>query len=178
MVPRWRHLALILLPQIYGEERPDSLYSLFFKLNIRRRDALKSDDTEELARIHAFAEWCACHEERYIWNAAGVAFYEHLFDRGVAIDRVIPWLSAKVYADVKGLLEWRLGADRAVEIEQAMQRRKTSHGPLIRSTLDLHLDQLRENYKNNAAGAVSPCLRPPTPQQKDKKQSTDKAIIE
>ncbi len=154
MVPRWRQLAQALLPEVYGEERPDTLYSFFFTLSPRGHDALKSDNTDELARIHAFTEWCVCHEQRYIWNAAGVAFYEHLFDSDVAVERVVPWLSAEVYARVKGLLEWRLGADMAAEIEHAMQRRKTSHGALIRSTLDLHLDQLREDYKTQAAGSA------------------------
>jgi hypothetical protein len=31
-----------------------------------------------------------------LWNAAGVAFYEHLFDYPPYSERVIPWWSARI----------------------------------------------------------------------------------
>ncbi|WP_282608291.1 hypothetical protein [Pelagibius sp. Alg239-R121] len=150
-VPRWRHLAKALLPELYDKERPETLYFLFFDLNPLADKALKSGDTDQLARIYAFTEWCFCHKERYIWNAAGVGFYENLFDRDADVDQVVSWLSRSTYDGVKGLFEWRLESAKAKEIDLAMNARSNSYEELIQMTLAMHLDQMRRDFKRKAS---------------------------
>ena len=147
MIPRWRQLARALLPEIFEEERPDSLYAFFSDLSRCRHKAHKAGDDGQLARIHAFASWCARHKEQYIWNAAGVAFYEHLFDGDAQPEQVVPWLSRQAYADIKGLLAWRLGEEKAAEIDQVMSRRGGAYDQRVQSTLIEHLTILAKAQK-------------------------------
>ena len=94
----WRHRALTLFPEL----RPDLMYRsynvywLFFELLPMARKAFDSNDTTMLRRIFGFAEWCAGQTAKDLWNSAGVAFYEHLFDRPAYSERVVKWLSPRV----------------------------------------------------------------------------------
>ena len=94
----WRRRALELFPQLRRDlqSRDYSVYLLFFDLKPMLRVAHDADDTEELRRIYGFAEWCSRQTAKDLWNAAGVAFYEHLFDYPEYSERVIPWLSPRV----------------------------------------------------------------------------------
>jgi hypothetical protein len=78
----WRRKAIELFPDLRSEvEDPDAtIYSVFFALLPRCREAHDRDDTSELEKIYGFAEWCASQKAKDLWNSAGVAFYEHLFD--------------------------------------------------------------------------------------------------
>jgi hypothetical protein len=94
----WRRRALELFPQLRGEitGRDCSVYSLFFELKPMLRAAFDAGDTDLLGRIFGFAEWCSSQTAKELWNPAGVAFYEHLFDYPQYSEQVIPWLSPHV----------------------------------------------------------------------------------
>ena len=94
----WRRCALELFPQL-GQELNDgeySVYMLFFDLEPLLRKAHDAGDTQLLQNIYGFAEWSSQQTDKDLWNAAGVAFYEHLFDYPAYSERVITWLSPSV----------------------------------------------------------------------------------
>jgi hypothetical protein len=101
-------------------QRPDfSIYMVFFELLPRVRKAHQDGDTETLRRVYGFAEWCFEQTAKDMWNAAGVAFYEHLFDSHRSLwPEFVRWLSPRVVEGCMGLWEWRL-----VEEELAVVRR-------------------------------------------------------
>lgn len=103
----WRRRALELFPELRRDlTGPDyTVYSVFFDLKPMLRDAFDRDDTELVRRIFGFAEWCAAQTAEELWNAAGVAFYEHLFDYPAYSERVVPWLSPGVVYTHWGLWE-------------------------------------------------------------------------
>lgn len=150
MVPRWRDLARVMLPEIYAEERPDSIYDLFLEMKVRIRTLHESGDTEQLARIHAFAEWSSSHGEFYLSNAADVGFYEGLFDRGVPVEQVVPWLCHGTFEDVKDLFEHRYNSVTVKRIEQAMIDRDKSHETLIHRTLIKHMNLLCKEFERKS----------------------------
>ncbi len=84
-----------------------SVYMVFFDLYILFEDANPANDVDLLQRIFAYAEWCSKQHAMDLWNAAGVAFYEHLFDRREDWDKVIPFLSPSVICVHMGLWEAR-----------------------------------------------------------------------
>ncbi len=150
MVPRWRDLAQVMLPEIYSEERPDSIYDLFLEMKVRICALHESGGTDQLARIHAFAEWSSAHQEYYISNAADVSFYEDLFDRGVPVEQIVPWLCRDRYEEVKGLFEYMFQPATVRRIEQAMTDRDKSHETLIHRTLIKHLNLLSEEFERKS----------------------------
>lgn len=91
----WRRRALESFPQLKRDlNRKDyTVYSLFFDLLVMVRAAHENEDDELLRLIYAYPEWCAQQPAKDVWNAAGVSFYEHLFDLPDAARRVIPRLS-------------------------------------------------------------------------------------
>ena len=108
-----------------------SLYQVFFALLPMVQEAHRASDVDLLLRGYAFAEWCARHRTRSIWNAAGVAFYEHLFDTGLCAEQVVPWLTSETYADVKGLFAMRADGAVASGIEHAKRARRESQATRI-----------------------------------------------
>jgi hypothetical protein len=115
----------------YAGSQLRSVYHVFFALLPLVREAHCAANNDLLLRGYAFAEWCAQHQSKDLSNAAGVAFYEHLFDGGQSSEEVVPWLTAETYADVKGLLAARLGDALANQIEHAMRARRQTHGPAL-----------------------------------------------
>jgi hypothetical protein len=87
-----------------------TIYDVFYQLLGRVHEAHVRGDTEELRRIYSYAEWCFHQPEQDIWNAAGVAFYEHLVDEPVTLRGIPEWLCADVFLGVSGLFEARLPA--------------------------------------------------------------------
>ncbi len=75
--------------------------------------------------MFGFAEWCAEQQAKALWNAAGVCFYEHLFDgtnwpyRG----EVVKWLSPRMIADCWGLWKAWLPAEKFAEVERLISQR-------------------------------------------------------
>jgi hypothetical protein len=103
----WRRRALELFPDLRRElsRRGYSVYSLFFDLKPLLREAFDRGDAELVRRIFGFAEWCAKQSAQPLWNAAGVSFYEHLFDYPAYSERMVPWLSPVVVFNHWGLWE-------------------------------------------------------------------------
>ena len=110
----WRRLALAFFPEERRTlQRPlyiDSYYSLYSWVFLPRcREAHAAGDHRTLRKIYAHAEWCLRQNER-AWDlaiAVRVCFYEHLFDRREDWERVIPYLSAKVYEGCWPIWEYR-----------------------------------------------------------------------
>jgi hypothetical protein len=128
---RWQSFAKEMLPEVWtalwqqedwNPGSSDSLMQLFFILRPAAQAAHRKHDEEFLFRAYAFAQWCASQPEREIWNPAGVAFFEHVFDDAKPND-IVPWISPKVLADIESLLEFRLGAERCREIKKAFAAR-------------------------------------------------------
>jgi hypothetical protein len=78
-------------------------------------DAHKRRDHDALGRARGFAEWCLHQKSKDISNAAGVCFYENLFDDPKLSNSVIPWLGSFVVENCKDL--WR-GKISVVEIQK------------------------------------------------------------
>ena len=98
----WRRKVLALFPDLQpAAQRPNnSIYTVFFELLPRVREAHQEGDAEMLRRIYGFAEWCLEQKAKDIWNAAGVAFYEHLFDSHRSLwSQFVRWLSPRVVED-------------------------------------------------------------------------------
>ncbi len=106
----WRRKALELFPDLRRAlQKPGySIYQLFFDLLPMVDVAHSESDEDMLRRSYGFAEWCLAQKD--LWNAAGVAFYEHLFD-GDELDWAerVRWLTPNVIRDVWGLWELVLG---------------------------------------------------------------------
>lgn len=116
----WRRKALELFPDLRAEiQAPElSIYQLFFELLPRCRDAHDRDDVAELERIYGFAEWCSKQKSKDLWNAAGVAFYEHLADSNRTLRAIPQWVSKAVFEDIAVLLEARVGTERVAELRK------------------------------------------------------------
>ena len=123
----WRRKALALFPDLRSDlERGDyTLNMLFFDLLPGSREAHQHDDRETLQRIYGFAEWCMSQSESELWNAAGVSFYEHVFDEPALRGEVVKWLSPAVVEDVRELWEAQLKTYEFREIDSLLRARST-----------------------------------------------------
>ncbi|MBX7102518.1 MAG: hypothetical protein K1X57_00450 [Gemmataceae bacterium] len=107
----WRRKVLNFFPELRDDAQRDdfTIYMAFFELLPRVREAHHSCDTESLRMIYGFAEWCFEQKAKQMWNAAGVAFYEHLFDGPRSMwPEIVRWLSPRVVDGCMGLWECRL----------------------------------------------------------------------
>ena len=60
-----------------------------------------------------------------MWNGAGVAFYEHLFDDHPSLwPELVQWLSPSVIEGVWGLWECRLSADELANVKRLFEGRR------------------------------------------------------
>jgi hypothetical protein len=111
----WRRKALEYFPQLRRQlnRKEYSIYLLYFDLLPMSRAAHANSNRDLLRRTYEYAEWCLRQRSEALWNPAGVAFYEHLFDRRgeVPWPEVAAWLSPFVVWMVWGLWEWRLVPD-------------------------------------------------------------------
>ena len=122
----WRRIALDMFPQFERNLRSSRIgytsYSLLGDLRIEAERAHARGDDAELEKIYGFAEWCSRQPAEVLWNAAGVSFYEHLFEGQDTIERVVPWLSGYVIRKHWDLWEvWY--EDRWEEIRPHLERR-------------------------------------------------------
>ncbi|MEA2583384.1 MAG: hypothetical protein QOF33_1469 [Thermomicrobiales bacterium] len=112
----WHRRALDSFPSLRRElrDREYSIYHLFFDLLPMARDAHETADLATLTRIYAFAEWCYVQHACDLWNAAAVAFNEHVFDEGTHApwEQIVPWLAPSIIRDVWTLWEVRLSPSR------------------------------------------------------------------
>jgi hypothetical protein len=123
----WRRKVLDQFPQLKAEaSRPGfSVYSAFFELLPMVREAHLDGDTELLKRIYGFAEWCMRQPNKELWNPAGVAFYEHLFDSHPSIwHEIVCWLSPEVIKNCDSLWEWRLTQADSMKVRELIANRR------------------------------------------------------
>jgi len=106
----WRRKAIDLFPELRHEfEQADAtIYQVFVELLPRVRDAHDRGDTGELERIYGFASWCYRQKAEELWNAAAVAFYEHLVDSRRTLEQIPYWLEPDIFEGCKGLFAARL----------------------------------------------------------------------
>jgi hypothetical protein len=116
----WRRKAIESFPDLrYELEDPKcTIYSVFFELQSRCREAHDRNDTKDLEKIYGFADWCASQKESDLWNAAGVAFYEHLADSNRLLESIPLWVRKPIFEDIAGLLEARVGAERVAQLRK------------------------------------------------------------
>jgi len=122
----WRHRALALFPELRRDLNGEgySIYQLFFDLVPRLEKAHADEDDLFLKRAYGFASWCASQKAKDLWNAAGVAFYEHVFDRWNQRHAVVPWLSPQAIADSWSLWELRLNPAQLSELRTLFANRR------------------------------------------------------
>lgn len=130
----WRRKALAIFPELATElnEPKYAIYQLFFDLTPMAEQGHRNRDTDLLGKIYGFAEWCLNQSDKDLWNSAGAAFYEHLFDERSMWDQLVPWLSPEVISQVQGLRAIHLfgqcgGKDKTVRfvvLELPVSRRR------------------------------------------------------
>ena len=118
----WRRRAIELFPELQAElNRPDyTINLLFFDLYSAVGEAHRAHDDKRLADIYGFAEWCARQGSQPIWNSAGVAFYEHVFDEPRLSEAVAAWLPADIRANHLGLWEARLEPEAFERVKKVL----------------------------------------------------------
>ena len=101
----WREKAVYLFPEFREDLRdPEySIYTLFSDLINSTWKAHRRNDDQYLRWAYGFAEWCFNQEEKDLWNAAGVSFYEDLFLEIDIGEKIVPWLSPDVIPDLRNL---------------------------------------------------------------------------
>ncbi|MFY9550333.1 MAG: hypothetical protein WAU32_04220 [Thermoanaerobaculia bacterium] len=122
----WRRRARELFPELSRELAVDaySVHQLFFDLVPRVEQAHADGNEEFLKRAYGFAGWCGSQNGKDLWNAAGVAFFEHAFDRWNQRHLVVPWLSPQVIADSWPLWESRLNRVQLSELRELFEKRR------------------------------------------------------
>jgi hypothetical protein len=122
-VSAWRRKAIEMFPE-WRQELEDgeefSPYAVWFEVLPRAREAHREGDTELLRRIYGYAEW-SLRQSGELRNAAGVTFYEHLFDEPWMRPLVVPWLSRSVIEEVRQLWEARLAPAEMREVEKLIK---------------------------------------------------------
>jgi hypothetical protein len=125
-VSAWRRRAIEAFPELAAElNRPDaSLYVLFAELLPRVRDAHLAGDKAALDAIYGFASWCFRQRGGDVSNAAGVGFYEHLFDSHPRIwPDVLRRLEPTTIRDVMPLWEAMLRPDTLERVRPLIEQR-------------------------------------------------------
>lgn len=124
----WRRRAIELFPDLREEivDPDNSIYFLFGGLRHRAWKAHAEDDAAELAKIYGFAAWCYGQRTGELANAAGVAFYEHLFDATKDRDlwaKIVARIDPRIARDVWGLWELRLTESELVDLRRLFTHR-------------------------------------------------------
>ncbi len=121
----WRQKALAEFPCLRADlsDNGFSVYMLFFELVPMVREAHRTSNTDLQRRIYEFAEWCFSQEEKDLWNSAGVAFYEHLFDEPDHWEQTVSWLSLGVIEGCWSLWTYSLSYLEVRRLRAFIQRR-------------------------------------------------------
>ncbi len=115
----WRAKAAELLPELSAALHEGwSVHLFLWELQDLLREAHRAKNLGVLRRGYCFADWCLNQPERFLANAAAVSFYEHIFDDWEMRHEVLPWLPAQAIEQVRALWEWRLPADRLLEVDR------------------------------------------------------------
>jgi hypothetical protein len=120
----WRKKAIELLPGLKPEfNRADlTIYDVFIYLLPATVQAHKQNDKVLLKQYYDFAAWCFRQKEKDLWNAAGVAFYEHLGGFSETFNEMHLWIDKQVYNQIKGLLELRLPKEKLSSLDKRYAR--------------------------------------------------------
>lgn len=116
----WRNKAIEIAPALQREfESPDfSIYSVFSELlNLLQESCIKND-VQKIQSIYDYAEWCFAQNDQKLWNATGVAFYEHLGDHDEIYLSIPARLKKEIYKDIRGLLQLRLDSDKLNKLDK------------------------------------------------------------
>jgi hypothetical protein len=116
----WRRKAIELFADLRNEIQHGeaTIYTVFFELLPRCRQAHRDGNEEELQKIYGYTEWCFRQKTKDLWNAAGVSFYEHLGDYKETRDAMHKWVKPDIFEDVAGLLEYRMGEKEFAKIRK------------------------------------------------------------
>jgi hypothetical protein len=116
----WRKKTIECLPEDKKDlESPDTnIYIVFGYMLAALRIAHSNNDNEKLKKIYAFAAWCFKQKEKHLWNASGVAFYEHLGDHQVTLDQIHNWVSKEIYSEIRELLQLRISDDNLKALDR------------------------------------------------------------
>lgn len=116
----WRRKAISCLPECRQEfERPDlTPIGVFMELLPALIRAHRDNCDERIKNIHQYAIWCSRQKEKKLWNAAGVAFYEHLADQEETWACFTKWVPGDVYLNIRGLLLCRMGEEYIKETDK------------------------------------------------------------
>ncbi|RPE08810.1 hypothetical protein EGT74_17420 [Chitinophaga lutea] len=117
----WRRKAMACLPGLKKEIEVNdfSIYDFFIELLPATIAAHRVNDTVRLTAYYAFSEWCFRQKAKDLWNAAAVAFYEHLGDQPETLGAMPQWVPASIYNDIRGLLALRLDHAVMKELDKA-----------------------------------------------------------
>ncbi|BCM89889.1 hypothetical protein IAD21_01739 [Abditibacteriota bacterium] len=116
----WRRKALELFPDLRPEIQRGgtTIYTVFFDLLSRCQQAHRENNEEELRKIYGYAQWCFEQKAKDLWNAAGVAFYEHLVDQSETRDAMKKWITPQIFEDIAVLLEFRIGSEEFAKLKK------------------------------------------------------------
>ncbi len=124
----WRARALASFPELRdGLEDDDDIFSVYILLGELLdllEGAHREGDDDMLRSIYGYASWAREQADDDCRNAAGVSFYEHLFDERWMRPLVIPWINSAVVRDYMGLWELRLSPADLDEVQRLLHRRR------------------------------------------------------
>lgn len=127
----WRSRALASFPELREELEDEddifSIYILFTELDPLLKSAHREGDDDMLRRIYGYASWAREQPDDDIQNAAGVSFYEHLFDQKWMRPLVIPWINSAIVRDYLNLWELMLPPADLEEVRQLLYRGRLLH---------------------------------------------------
>jgi hypothetical protein len=78
----------------------------------------KKNNLRRLEQIYEFAEWCYRQKEKDLWNAAAVAFYEHLGDKKETSESISNWVKPDIYKEIRELLKIHIGEMQLHDIDR------------------------------------------------------------
>ena len=118
---KWRQKLIELFPAHRADwEDEVGVYSAFHVLlDDIMLPAYQAGNTGDIALAFEFAEWCVGENE--LWNAAGVAFYEHLPDHTQTRADLPNRISRDVYPKIRSLLEAKLTPKELRDLDRAMK---------------------------------------------------------
>jgi hypothetical protein len=95
---------------------------VFSEVTQRCHEAHERSDTEDLRKVYGYAEWCFRQRDKDLRNAAGVGFYEHLFNRHPTRQEIPYWVKPDIFEVIVGLLEMRIGNEEVEKLRGMYER--------------------------------------------------------
>ena len=115
---KWKLKGIELFPDLREEiENPEnSIYTFFFELLQRVRQAHLNKNQSELENIYGFAKWCFQQTAKDLWNAASVGFYEHLGDDEITRKEITKWITPQMFEQLSPLFQNRMNEKDYLEL--------------------------------------------------------------